>query len=50
VNFYLTSAVNSSVFPAPIPVTGDQVRSVHLHMLSTALTPLAHADSFNFWF
>ena len=25
VNFYFTSAVNSSVFPAPIPVTGDQV-------------------------
>jgi hypothetical protein len=27
VNFYFTSAVNSSVFPAPIPVTGDQVCS-----------------------
>jgi ABC-type multidrug transport system permease subunit len=26
VNFYFTSAVNSSVFPAPIPVTGDQAR------------------------
>ncbi len=29
VNFYFTTAVNSSVFPAPIPVTGDQARACH---------------------
>jgi len=26
-NFYFTSAINSTVFPAPIPVTGEQVRA-----------------------
>ena len=37
VNFYFTSAINSTVFPAPIPVTGDQVRVVGVPMSLAAL-------------
>ena len=50
VNFYFTSAVNSSVFPAPIPVTGDQVRHMFSGFAHSAQPYLSCcADSVHFW-